>query len=597
VIKKIIKNRFEGFTYFYGFLGYRIFISIGLSLLVGILDGFGLAMFLPLLQMVDGSSGSAPAETMGNLSFLVDALSGLNIPITLKNVLLIILVFFVLKGITKWAEGYYRVLLEQKFIRQIRFANIRLLTGFEYKAFVKTDSGRIQNTFSGEVDKVLQAYKTYFMAFQYMVLVFVYICLAFMANPQFAIFVAIGGGLTNLIFRKIYVTTKKLSKAITAEAHIFQGLLIQKVANFKYLKATALIEVYANKLRTSILNIEAKQRRIGLLAASLSAMREPIVMIVVVTVILIQITLFSQNLGLIILSLLFFYRSLTFLMSLQNFWNTFLSVSGSLSNMTSFAEELARGQEKQGAVTFRSFEKKLELKNLSFSYGDRSIVKDVSFFINKNETIALVGESGSGKTTLINILGGLLTAPAKTYFVDGVDITELDRRTFQRRIGYITQEPVIFNDTIFNNITFWAEPTTENRARFERALQMASLFDFVMSLPQKENEPLGNNGITVSGGQKQRISIARELYKEVDFLFMDEATSALDSETEKNIQENIDLLKGKFTIIMIAHRLSTVRNSDRIVCMNDGRVEAIAAFDELKEVSPRFKRMVELQEF
>lgn len=593
-LKKILSQYFENFAYFYHHLGYRIFVSVGLSIMVGVLDGFGLAMFLPLLQMIDSKAGEVDAEQLGNLSFLIEGLQSIGIEFTLQTVLFVILAFFSLKGIMKFLEGFYKVILQQKFIRQIRFSNIRLLSGYRYTDFVNSDSGKIQNTFSGEVDRVNQAYNAYFKAYQYGVMVLVYMTFALMANAEFAIFVAIGGALTNFFFNIFFKKSKKYSKKLTQKTHSFQGLLIQKVANFKYLKASGLIDQFGLKLRRSILDIETIQRKLGTLAAALTAVREPVVILVVVVVILIQVSLFGQNLGLIILSLLFFYRALNYLMSVQNYWNSFLAVSGSLDNMTEFTEELEKHQETPGEREFTRFNQEMELQNLNFSYENAHVLKNISLRIRKNETIALVGESGSGKTTLMNVLSGLLQVEKGTYLIDGVDAQEYNMRTFQRRIGYITQEPVIFNDTVFNNITFWDKPTEENIARFHRALELASIDEFVESLPEKEHAPLGNNGIMVSGGQKQRISIARELYKEVDFLFMDEATSALDSETEKSIQENIDQLKGKYTIIIIAHRLSTVKDADRIIYLKNGEVENQGSFDALKETSSRFKRMVEM---
>ncbi|GAB3535561.1 ABC transporter ATP-binding protein [Pontibacter brevis] len=594
-MKSFINKYFDNFAYFYHHLGYRIFVSVGLSIMVGVLDGFGLAMFLPLLQMIDSrSGGDVDSEQMGNLSFLIDGLTSMGFQLNLQTVLIVMLLFFSLKGVMKFLEGYYKVVLQQRFIRQIRFSNINLLSGYLYKDFVSSDSGKIQNTFSGEVDRVMQAYQTYFKTYQYGVMVMVYTAFALMANAQFALFVAIGGVVTNFIFNAFYKKTKLYSKKYTQQSHGFQGLLIQMVTNFKYLKASGLIEEFGLKLKRSITGLELVQRKLGTLSAALAAIREPSVILVVVVVILVQVNLFEQSLGLIILSLLFFYRALNFLMSVQNYWNSFLAVSGSLDNMSEFTAELARHQELPGKRTFGRFEQEIELKNLNFSYDNAHILKNVSLRISKNETVALVGESGSGKTTLMNVLSGLLQVDRGTFLIDGVDAQEYDIRSFQRRIGYITQEPVIFNDTIFNNITFWDEPTEKNIARFNRALEIASIYDFVMSLPEKEHAPLGNNGIMVSGGQKQRLSIARELYKEVDFLFMDEATSALDSETEKSIQENIDKLRGKYTIIMIAHRLSTVKDADKIIYLKDGVIENEGSFDALKETSSRFKQMVEM---
>jgi subfamily B ATP-binding cassette protein MsbA len=216
--------------------------------------------------------------------------------------------------------------------------------------------------------------------------------------------------------------------------------------------------------------------------------------------------------------------------------------------------------------------------------------------IPKNCTIAFVGESGSGKTTLANLIAGLIEPDKGSLTIDGTILKNYNLNTYRRRIGYISQDPVIFNDDIFNNITFWDEPTPENIARFWSTIELASLAAFIKSLPEKEKTNLGNNGILISGGQKQRISIARELYKKADILIMDEATSALDSETEKIIQENIERLHGSYTMIIIAHRLSTIKKADKIYLIEKGRVSASGSFNEMINYSDRFKRMVALQE-
>jgi ABC-type multidrug transport system fused ATPase/permease subunit len=594
-----LKSNFSSFFFFYRYLRYRIFLSLLFSLLVGILDGFGLAMFLPLLQMVEGNGANAEhrAEGMGNLSFIIDGMDYIGLPITLTGILVVMLIFFILKGVCRFLEGFNRVMNQRYFIRGLRFSNIDLLTNFNYKSFVLSDSGRIQNTLSGEVERVVTAYRSYFSSIQFGVLVLVYIGLAFMANPQFAIMVAMGGGVTNFLYKKIYKTTKKLSRDITKKNHGFQGLLIQHVAFFKYLKATGFLAAYGKKLKLTILQIEHDAKKMGLLSSGLQALREPIVIAVVIMVILLEVNVMQQPLALIILSLLFFYRSLSFLMAVQNHWNTFLGVSGSLENMEEFSKELKRDIDTQGDRTFSGFKREMIVENVDFYYGSVQILKNISFSFNKNETIALVGESGSGKTTLINLLSGLMLPDDGNISIDGVSMKELNRGTYQRKIGYITQDPVIFNDTIFNNVTLWAACTEKNIARFKEALRKAAILDFVNQLPDKQNSLLGNNGVMVSGGQKQRLSIARELFKEVDFLFFDEATSALDSETEKAIQQNIDELKGQYTIVIIAHRLSTVKNADRIILLTKGKIESSGAFDHLLSQSRIFQRMVELQEF
>jgi subfamily B ATP-binding cassette protein MsbA len=594
-IKQLVKNNFQYLYYFYSFLRYRIFIAFSLSFLKGILDGFGLAMFIPLLKMSSSNQGEIESDGLGNLSFLPEFLGSIGITLNITNALLIILLFFCLKGIVTYIEGYVRVTYQQLFMRDIRVSNIQLLNTYKFSEFVKSDVGKIQNTFSGEVGRVNIAYTSYFKTIEYGVLVLVYVTFAFAANTKFALIVAVGGVLTNFLFKWLFKKTKKLSYKYTKSAHNFQSLLIQHVANFKYLKASGLNYFYGNKLKSNINQLEDVQRSLGIINSTLGALREPLTILVVVIAILIQVTYFNADIGLIILSLIFLYRALTFLMGLQEYWNRFLGVSGSMDNMTEFTRELGKNKEKNGSLKFDSFKNKITLRNICFNYDDAVVINGLDLEILKNETIAIIGESGSGKSTLMNILSGLLIPTKGEMLVDGENISEFDLNYFRSRIGYIAQEAPIFNDSVFNNVTFWADKTPENIEKFKEAVRKAAIYDFVYSLPDKEDEILGNNGINISGGQKQRLSISRELYKDVDFLFMDEATSALDGETEAAIQSNIDQLKGQYTIVIIAHRLATIKNADRIILLEGGGISAEGSFENLQATSKLFQKMTSLQ--
>lgn len=562
---------------------------------MAVLDGFGLAMFLPLLQVSSGEA-TINSETMGSLQFIIEGLQNLNIPLTLTSVLLVILVFFSLKGIARFFESYYKTIVRQYFIKKIRFDNVDKLSNLKYKAFVLSDSGKVQNTMSGEVARLAQAYQSYMSTVQDGVMVFVYVILAFLSNAGFALLVAGGGVLSNLAYKKIYEGTKKASKNVSHDGHVFQGLLIQYVANFKYLKATALIHFFTKRLKEYIGRIEDSNKKIGFYAAIQQATREPLVVLVVVAVILVQVRFFGVSIGLIILSLMFFYRSLTYIMNMQSSWNNFLGTSGALENMTQFTQELSRHQEKFGKESYDGLQRSIELKNISFQYQNRAVLKNINLTIGRHETVAFVGESGSGKTTLVNIIAGLLPVDQGEMLVDGKPITQLHLPAWQSRIGYITQEPVIFNDNVYNNVTFWAPRTPENVDRFWSALKKAAILEFVEQLPQREDAPLGIGGILISGGQKQRLSIARELYKDVDVLIMDEATSSLDSETEAAIQDNIDRLKGSYTILIIAHRLATVKGADKIIHLWDGCLLEEGSFKGLFSESKAFQKIVNLQE-
>lgn len=594
-IKKLIAKNFKDLAFYFSYLRYRIFFAIALSIGVGVLDGFGLAMFIPLLQMVSGATTPDP-ESLGNLKFIVQGFQTLGINFTIGSVLVVMIIFFILKGIIIFFNSLYRTIIRQVFIKKIRYNILDSFNQIKFKYFVMSDIGRIQNTMSGEVERVSRSFQDYFRTAEQAILVVVYMGFAFVVDMQFALLVSVGGFLTNSLYIQIYKRTKGKSIEFTEDSHSYQGKIIQHVANFKYLKATALIEKFSNKLKVNIDSIEESRRKMGVYNSILLAAREPMLIIVVATVIIIQTQFFNASLGPIILSLLFFYRALTSLLNLQNSWNRFLEVSGSVDNVRTFQNELNRNKDQNGSEAITSFSDKIEIKNADFYYVETPILSNINLSISKNETVAFVGESGSGKTTLVNILAALMPLDKGGMYIDGKDVSGLDVSTYQSRIGYITQEPVIFNETIYNNVTFWDEFNPENYERFKFALKRASILDYVEKLPETYNTLLGNNGVNLSGGQKQRISIARELYKNIDILIMDEATSALDTETESSIQENIDALRGEYTLLIVAHRLSTIKNADRIVLMKEGRIENIGNYTQLVESNHEFERMVKLQE-
>ena len=595
-IKKLIKRYFQNFAYFYQKLGYRIFIRVSLNIAVGFLDGLGLAMFLPLLQMVDGSQHLKP-DKMGNLGFLIKGMEAVGFNLTLLNVLIVLCIFFVFKGLALFISSMYEVMLRQYFVKTLRRKLTLLMSEMSYKSFVVSDVGTIQNALSAEVARLSTAYQQYFGSVQQVVMVLVYMLFAFFVDAKFALLICVGGGLTSFIYKRVYAGTKAASKKLTFESNYYQGLIMQYVSSFKYLKATGLLKQYSNKLLNTISHIESNNRKIGKLGAIVSATREPLLIFVVCIVILLQVNVLGGALATILISLLFFYRALSALMLMQVSYNGFLGVSGSMENMNDFEKYLKGNREVNGKLGVEKFVTQIELKDANFSYNsERMILKDINLKIPKNRTIAFIGESGSGKTTIVNVLAGLIPLNDGELLIDGVNRKELDINTYQRRIGYITQDPVIFSDTIFNNVTFWAAPSADAQERFNLAIKQASLEDFIENLPQKGETVLGNNGVNLSGGQRQRISIARELYKDVDILILDEATSALDSETEKSIQRNIEQLQGRYTVLIVAHRLSTVKNADSIVIMDNGQVAESGSFAELVESSPKFKRMIALQE-
>ncbi|MHA4842615.1 ABC transporter ATP-binding protein [Flavitalea antarctica] len=590
------KNSFWGyFSFYYRIVGSRFFVYLGLSIIISLMDGLGLAMFIPLLQSVSNEDSAGKDGALGQLHDFIRLMEGMGLTMNLTTVLMILISLFVLKGIFKYIQLNYYASIRQFFIKKVRYKMVSDLEHLAYGAFIKHDAGKIQNTLTGEVARLFNTMTLYFTAAQLFVMLVTYIGLAFMANYQFALLVVLGAALSNSIYRKIFAITKKASADLSEKGSDFNGFLVQSIHYFKYLKSTNTFSQYSSKLLRVIDETENLNKKMGNLKAIALSIKEPIIITIVVTVIMIQVSWMGTNLTTILASLLFFYRALTFLVSLQNDWHGFVENSGGMEAVSKLSAEFTEFREPTGNRIFHRLEKEVLFRNVEFRYDNKVALDNITVSVPAKQTIAFIGESGSGKTTLANMVAALYKPQLGDILIDDIPLKEYDLASYRNKIGYISQESVIFNDDIFNNITFWAPRTPENMKKFIEVTRMASLFDFIDTLPEKELTKLGDNGMLISGGQKQRISIARELYKNSEILIFDEATSALDSETEMIIQQNIEQLHGSYTMIVIAHRLSTIKNADLIYLLEDGKILASGTFDEMISKSTRFKKMVMLQ--
>lgn len=241
------------------------------------------------------------------------------------------------------------------------------------------------------------------------------------------------------------------------------------------------------------------------------------------------------------------------------------------------------------------FSDTIELKNVSFAYADSVVptLKSVSLTVRRGQTIGLVGSSGAGKSTLVDLLLGLLRPQQGEVLVDGRDIAR-DQRAWQQLIGYVPQTISLIDDTLRNNVAFGVDTSQIDDAQVWRALALARLDGFVRTLPDGLETMLGERGVRLSGGQRQRVGLARALYRDPEVLVLDEATSALDNESERQVTEAIEALHGNKTVIVIAHRLSTVERCDRLVLLHDGAIVDDGTFMDLATRNPGFREMVRL---
>ena len=289
-------------------------------------------------------------------------------------------------------------------------------------------------------------------------------------------------------------------------------------------------------------------------------------------------------------------RTVTFAQNTQRSYQGFLDFSGSVRLFRNLDDELSNNEEMfESDSVPPDFDLPIRLDNVTFAYdGSPPVLDSVNLVIPPKGKVAFVGASGSGKTTLATLLTGILRPTSGVISMGGIPFNRIDQRKLREGIGYVTQESVIFNDTVHNNVSLWDEDPS-HLANVEHSARAAHADKFVDHLTNGYSTLLGDNGMKISGGQRQRVAIARELYKDARVLILDEGTSALDSESEKIIQHNIDELRGDTTLVLIAHRLSTVRNSDMIFVLDEGRVVEQGTYDYLYAIEGKFTEMVNQQ--
>lgn len=589
--KKKEMSTLDFFKYFKSIVGWHIYGYMIVNLLVGLLDGLGLTLFIPVIKLASDKTN----ENFDKLQVLVDAFNYVGIEFNLINSIILIVLIFIIKAIFVYSKLIYFNKIRLMGIRKVRLKLANGLYALSYEGFTKMDAGKLQNSMTQEASRIITAMIGFFTSIQNVIMLLTYVGIAIFLDWQFAILVGIGGIITNFFYKYINSFVRKKSRELTDVGVDFFSYLTQSIHNFKYLKATNSIENYIKKLKYNIIKGEQITFKMNAITSLAEALREPVIMMIICGVLMVQISVLERDITPILASLLMFYRSLGYLVAMQSSYMGFVGSSAGVEAIENLFTDLDKYKEEDfGSSIEKINEIKIDSVNLKF--GNKTILSNINFTIPKNSSIAFVGESGAGKTTLANIICGLQKPDSGQIVTDNVNIYESQLKNYRNRIGYITQEPVIFDDTLFNNVTFWDKKTPETLEKFWKTMHLVSLKNFAEELELKENTPLGNNGILVSGGQKQRISIARELYKNVELLIMDEATSALDSETEKFIKENIDLLNGKVTMIIIAHRLSTIKNVDMIYLMDKGEIIGKGNFNELTQSSEKFKKMVNLQE-
>ena len=582
---------------FQTYLGARMYLIFALSLFAVFAEGVGLLMLLPLLAGLDGEA----LEPTGLAAQVNQVLAALNLDGSVTLLLVIITLAFVAKGMLLFGANGFKAYLRGQLLRELKARLFDAYSHMSYRHYVANSTGHFVNVINGQINQMLNAFGVLTNLVGRTLDAIIYTGFALAVAWQFGAMAIAFGLLILVLFRALNVYVRGLSRKAAQENGQLSKLLIQFLQGFKYLTATGQANPLRGTVMGSVGRLTGYQIRSGIAGAFTSSVREPVVAVIIMGVVLVQIVFLAQPLAPIIVAIILFYRALNAMFQIQGSWQQTLNGIGSLEMVHQEFRDQAAQREQDGAKPVPAFHKAIELDGVSFGYDPEigDVIKQVSLTISAKTSVAFVGESGAGKSTLVDMLTLMLKPQQGEIRIDGQSANTIQLASWRKQIGYVSQETVVFDDSIANNICMWSgNPQTDAALmqRIRRAAQRAHIAHYIESLPEGYHTTVGDRGIRLSGGQRQRLFIARELFREPNVLILDEATSALDTESERHIQQSIDALKGQITVIIIAHRLSTIRNVDHVFVFDQGRLIEQGPYTHLRDKEDsRFGQLVAMQ--
>lgn len=598
-----IKDLPRYISIFQSYLGKKIYIILALTILAGIAEGIGILMLLPLFQGLDSMPGD---DSMNQNSQALNFVNQILLSMGLNDSVLVLLIFisitFLIKGILTFAALAFSSSLRGKFLRILKESMFSSVTNLDYNYFSTRDTGNFINIINEQVNRAMQSFYYLSLLGAQLLNSIIYLGLALFVAWRFGLMAIMSGVFLILIFKAINVYVRQISRNLAKENGHLSKILIQTLHGFKYLTSTNQIDKLQENIESSIQRLSTYQVQTGVAAALTNSIREPVAVFFIMIIVIIQMIFLEEPIGPMMVSIVLFHRGLGAVVMSQGNWQSSLEFIGSMELINTEFNNLKEHKEIIGQIEAKEFSKKIKLDNVHYKYNKDSedVISGLSLNIPIKKSIAFVGESGAGKSTLADLLTLMLKPSRGSVIIDDLNGNKINQKTWRKQIGYVSQEAVIFDDTIANNICLWIGNPGNDKKLLEsikNAAIEANLDSVINSLPDGYNTIVGDRGVRLSGGQRQRLFIARELFRRPNFLILDEATSSLDSESEKAIQRSIDALKGKMTIVIIAHRLSTITNVDKIYVLNKGRVHEEGSFEELRSKEESlFSKLVKMQQ-
>ena len=548
---------------------YLLFLLI-LSIIVSIIEVIGVGIIMPFISIATNFNNIFNNLFLYKIYKLFHFSSPVSFIVSFGIILIFYYIFrslfnlFYFYLLNRFSESRYSILAYRLFENYL---------GMHYIDFINKNSSHLIKTLINEASNLVRLISyALFMMSEIFVLIFIYIMLLWV-NWKMTIL------LTFFLLSNIWILKKVVSTKIKKAGNIrdemqkkFYEIINASFGNFKIIKLKGNDKEILNKFNEASFGYAKanmiNQTLIQVPRLFLEALGFSLIALIVIYLVLKYQTDIKGALPILSMFFLGLYRLMPSVNRIYSSYNEILFYSKSLEithNDLIYEPEDLGGEEIK-------FKDKIKLENVSFAYNKKDVLKDINLKIKKGEKIGIIGESGSGKSTLVDLIIGLYRPKKGKIYIDEVELNEKNLKSWRKKIGYIPQSIYLIDGTIADNVAFGEEI---DEKRVKEVLRMANILDFLEKFHEGIYTKVGENGIKLSGGQKQRVAIARALYNNPEVLILDEATSALDNETEAKIMDEIYKVGSNKTLIIIAHRLSTLDKCERIIELKDGRISQI----------------------
>lgn len=567
---------------------------IVLSVVAALLEGIGLSFIMPIVEV---AQSDAPAEEAdGLLETFLTIYEMLGIPFTLGYLVVGVAAVMTIRFTASFLVGWLRAAIEKKYVRHLQEEAFDNALEAEVSYFDREGSDDILNAIVTQAEYAGRVITYALQAIEQGLLAVIYLAIALFLAPLLTVISAVFLGGMTIIFKHVLGTGYSLGDQVADAKEGIQSRAQAGTQGVREVKLFGMTDELragftesAEQFETNSITVERND----------SAITNYYQLMTAVSVFgLIYLALTFSSLGLAELGV-FLFAMFKLGPKISNLNKHLYRVDSELPHLVrtqQFIDELDRNREPTDASRpVPASVNRVEFDDVRFSYdsSNETVLHDVSFELDRDEFVAFVGPSGAGKSTIASLLARMYEPDRGDIRANGVPIDEFDVQQWRSRISTVRQDPHIFNDTLRRNVTVGKRNAT--RAEIERVCEIAQVTEFLHELPDGYETMLGDQGVKLSGGQRQRVAIARALLKEADLLILDEATSDLDTALEQRVHDGIESMDRDYAMLVIAHRLSTVTNADRIYTMEDGKIVESGPHEELLSNSSTYSSLYSLQ--